>query len=56
MSEKEMLYDEISRTLTEYEEFDDKGNDSMDYIDWADSLYQMLVKVQNSWETIITAE
>ena len=46
MSEKNEIYDELSRVLTDYEE----GNaDSGD-------LYLMLVKVQLNWEAVITAQ
>lgn len=43
---KESLYDELSRTLTDYE--NNKINDI--------GLYDMLVKIQNNWETVITAK
>lgn len=45
MSEKDMIYDELCNVLTRYEESDD---------DESELLYEMLVKIQNSWETIIT--
>ena len=48
MNEKAKMYDELSRLLTEYEE----GNDMITEID----LYEMLVKIQNNWETVITAQ
>lgn len=47
MNEKQQIYDEMCRVLTLYEEHDD---------DVSDLLYEMLVKIQNSWETIITAQ
>ncbi len=43
--ERNEMYDELSRILTEYEE----GNCD------ADDLYHMLIKVQTSWADIITA-
>ena len=43
--QKQEIYDELSRVLTDYEE--NKAD--------ADELYEMLVKVQNSWENVITA-
>lgn len=46
MDEKKMLYDELSRMLTEYEEGLVTG----------DEMYDMLLKIQTSWETVITAE
>lgn len=56
MNKRNQIYNELSALLTEYEEFDDIGNDSMDYIEWADSLYQMLVTIQRNWEDVITAQ
>lgn len=46
MSEKNEIYDELSRVLTDYEE----GNAD------AGDLYLMLVKVQINWEAVITAQ
>ena len=48
--EREAIYDEISRTLTNYElsEKDDRPT--------AEDLYLLLVKIQNRWEDTITAE
>ena len=49
---KQFLYDELCRVLTDYEgngeDNEDKGN--------PEPLYKMLVKIQNRWEDIITAE
>ena len=56
MNKRNQIYNELSTLLTEYEEFDDKGNDFMDYVEWADSLYQMLVEIQRNWEDVITAQ
>ena len=42
------IYDEMCRLLTEYEEGSDMVN--------AGELYDMLVKIQNNWETVITAQ
>ena len=42
---KEEIYDELSRVLTEWE--------TQEAVD--DDLYNMLVKIQNNWETVITA-
>ena len=44
---QENLYDELCELLTRYEQ-DDGSVEVRD-------LYHMLVKIQNSWETIITA-
>lgn len=42
------IYDEMCRILTEYE----NDNDMITEYD----LYDMLVKIQNNWETIITVQ
>lgn len=47
MSERQQIYDEMCRVLTIYEESDD---------DISDLLYEMLVKIQNSWEAVITKQ
>lgn len=44
--EKDRIYDELSLTLTDYEEGIDDAND----------LYDMLVKIQNNWEMITAQE
>ena len=46
MNEKNEIYDMICRVLTDYEE----GNAN------AEDLYNVLVKVQNRWEDVITAQ
>lgn len=45
MNEKQKIYDEMCRVLTEWE--------TQEAVD--DDLYWMLVKIQNNWETVITA-
>ena len=45
---KQALYDEMCRLLTEYEEGSDMVNQG--------ELYDMLVKIQNNWETVITVQ
>ena len=47
MDEKQKIYDELSAVLTLYEESDD---------DISDIMYEMLCKIQNCWETIITVQ
>ena len=49
MNERRAIYDELSRVLTDYE-----GNGS-DEGATASDLYDMLVKIQNDWEDVITA-
>lgn len=46
METKQTIYDELCAVLTRYEESDD---------DESELLYEMLVKIQNNWETVITA-
>ena len=50
MRDKRMLYDELCRVLTDYE-----GNGSEEKAT-VDDLYSMLVKIQNRWEDVITAD
>ncbi len=50
MNEKKQIYDELSRVLTDYE-----GNGSPAGAS-AEDLYDMLVKIQNKWDTVITAQ
>ena len=47
---KESIYDEMCRVLTNYEnaEDDDKFTEY--------ELYEMLVKIQNNWEAVITVQ
>lgn len=47
MSKKEQIYDELCALLTNYEERNDI---------YPDDLYDMLVKIQNNWETVITRQ
>ena len=56
MITREQIYDEICRTLTDYENADHNDSDSLDCLEWIDTLYCLLVKVQNNWETVITSE
>lgn len=42
MNNKNKIYDDLSRVLTDYEECKATGRD----------LYDMLVRIQNSWELI----
>ena len=45
---KEQIYDEICRVLTEYENDNDMITEN--------ELYNMLVTIQNNWETVITKQ
>lgn len=45
MNEKQMIYDELSRVLTEYENNKARETD----------LYLMLCKIQANWECVITS-
>lgn len=51
---KNSLYDELCRTLTEYEEQREiiKGVEWS----WEDELYFMLIKIQNKWEELTGEE
>ncbi len=46
MSEKDKIYDEVCRVLTDYENRDADATD----------LYEMLVTIESKWEDVITAE
>jgi|GEM_PF-122734 len=50
MNKRQVIYDELSTVLTNYE-----GNGADEGAS-ADDLYNMLVKIQNCWESIITAD
>lgn len=52
--EKNSMYDELCRTLTEYEEQCEpiKGVEWS----WEDELYFMLIKIQNKWEELTGEE
>ena len=45
---KEQIYDEMCRVLTEYENDNDMITEN--------ELYDMLVTIQNNWETVITKQ
>ena len=49
---KQSIYDEMCRLLTEYE---NRKIEIVD-VDWESELYEMLVKIQNNWEAVITAQ
>ena len=46
MDEQQKIYDELSSVLTDYE------NDVAD----GEDLYEILVKIQNNWEGVITSK
>ena len=46
MDDRKAIYDELCRVLTDYEEGEASAAD----------LYHMLVKIQNRWEDVITAQ
>ena len=54
MGEKQRLYNEIIKLLTDYEHPEDYKD--YDDVDWEAELYEMLVKIQNNWESVITAQ
>lgn len=47
---REEIYDEMCRVLTNYENAED-GDKFTEY-----ELYEMLVKIQNNWEAVITVQ
>lgn len=53
MNERQRIYDRLCAVLTDYEQAD---LDLIDYVEAADTLYDMLVEIQRNWETVITAE
>jgi hypothetical protein len=50
MDRKQEIYDELCKVLTDYEGYgaEEKATEN--------DLYHMLVKIQNNWEDVITAE
>ena len=48
------IYDELGKLLTDYEHPEEVVD--YDNIEWESELYEMLVKIQNNWETVITAQ
>ena len=48
--QRESIYNEMCKVLTDYENAED-GDKVTEY-----ELYEMLVKIQNNWEAVITAE
>lgn len=46
--QREELYDEMCRLLTDYENGSDMATEY--------ELYEMLVKIQNNWEAVITVQ
>ena len=53
-SEKVAIYDEMSHLLTDYEDLDNAGELTIE--DAAYDLYDMLVKIQNNWDELISEE
>ena len=49
---KRSIYDEMCRLLTEYENRKIEIAD----VDWETEFYEMLVKIQNNWESVITVQ
>lgn len=45
---REEIYDEMCRLLTDFENENDMVNEG--------ELYDMLVKIQNNWESVITVQ
>lgn len=53
---KKTIYDKICRLLTDYEHPEPEDIEYYDEVDWEAEFYEMLVKIQNRWEDVITAE
>lgn len=45
MNEAKKIYDELSKVLTDYEDMEGSCTE--------EDLYNMLVKIQNNWESIV---
>ncbi len=56
MDERQKIYDKMSRVLTEYEEFVNGKGDSDQIYERAADMYEVLVEIQQKWETDITNE
>lgn len=48
---KQEIYDELCRVITEYEEDNNKN-----VYDNLQDMYNIMVEIQNNWETVITAQ
>lgn len=53
MNERNEIYDRMCRLLTDYEQIG--MGDMFPAETVAEALYEMLVEIQNKWETVITA-
>lgn len=51
--QREKIYDEMCRLLTDYENPEDGEYDDRE---WEAELYEMLVKIQKNWESVITVQ
>jgi len=56
MTTKQEIHDEISILLTEYETDDEDLDIPRTGSEWAEEFYNLLVKIQNNWEDVITAD
>ena len=56
MDKKLRLYDEISRVLTNYEEYVKGTGDDSEIYERAADMYSVLVDIQNQWEMVITEQ
>lgn len=56
MDEKSRIYDEISRVLTDYEEYVNTTGYDDEIYERAADMYSVLVDIQSKWETVITAQ
>lgn len=56
MTEREQIYDKLSKVLTEYETYVNGDGDNDEIYDRAADMYEVLVEIQRKWETDITNE
>lgn len=53
MNERQQIYDRLCALLTGYEQ-SDRG--TLDYIEEAEAMYDILKEIQRKWETVITKQ
>ena len=56
MNERQTIYDELCGILTDYEHPEDVEGENKHYAQQPEALYNMLLKILNNWEDIITVE
>ena len=56
MNKRNQIYDKLSSVLTEYEEMDLKKTTMDNLVAQNQIFYDLLIEIQNEWETVITAQ